>query len=152
MVAAIKMLDENQINEKLKNVPNYLGTFAINELENLKIRHYPAFLILNMDNRGERGSHWLGIAIYEREIFLCDSLGLINCNYIPKELSTFLNLFLCGRKLHITCQLQWQDSNMCGFYTIFFVLYLQTHTFSQFLDCFSRNVFMNDLLIQLYCK
>ena len=146
------MLNEKYINEKLKNVPNYLGTFAINELAKLRIRHYPCFLIINMDTRWEAGSHWIGVALYQKYIYLCDSLGIIRYDHIPVELANFLHLYLSGRKMYITCQLQWQHSTTCGFYALFFILYMQTHTFCEFLDSFSRNFMLNDILVELYCK
>ena len=99
-------MDEKEINLKLKNVPNYLGTFAVNELDNLRIRQYPSFIVVNMDTRLERGSHWIAIAIHTNYLFVCDSLGAIKPRNIPEQLVNFLHLFSINRKLYITRQLQ----------------------------------------------
>ena len=145
-------MDENQLNAKLKNVPNYLGTFAINELDGLRIRSYPSYAIVNMDNRWETGSHWIGIGITSDSLFICDSLGSINKENIPRDLINFLHLFSGNRKLYISRQLQHINSDTCGFYVIFFVLFMQTHSFCGFLDSFGQDVSLNDLLVQIYCK
>ena len=65
-----KDMDEKQIQKILKDGPNYLGSYAINELETLSIRSYPASMIVNMDNRWEPGSHWIPINITNRYIYI----------------------------------------------------------------------------------
>ena len=99
-------MDENQINAKLKrNSPNYLGTLTVNELENLRIRSYPAFLVVNMDKSWETGSHWIAIKLELDCICICDSLGEIRNTNLPIELVNFLHLFRSTRHLFITPQL-----------------------------------------------
>ena len=86
-------MDENQINLVLNNVPGYLGTFALDELVNLKIRIFPSFLIINLDLRENSGTHWIAIAIYLNDVFICDSLGtLVPNNRFPAELINFLHI------------------------------------------------------------
>ena len=70
-------MDENEINQKIKNVSGYLGTFAINELDDLYISHYPSYIIVNLDERENNGTHWIAIAMYQNDIFICDSLGFL---------------------------------------------------------------------------
>ena len=47
---------EDEINQRLKSEKNYLGSFAINEEENLKINTYPSFMVVNLDERKDRYS------------------------------------------------------------------------------------------------
>ena len=83
---------ESQINARLKNVPRYLGTFAIDELKSLRVRHFPAFLIINLDTRDGGGSHWIALAVYLHDVYVCDSLGtLVPDSRFPKELINFLH-------------------------------------------------------------
>lgn len=147
----IKM-DENQINQNLNGVPNYLGTFAVNELDNLRIRHYPSFLVVNMDNRWESGSHWIAIQLTCDKINVCDSLGNIKKAKLPVSLVNFLHLFSSTRRLYVTPKLQKLNSTTCGYYVTYFVKFMQTHTFSDFASSFSNNCTLNDILVQLYCK
>ena len=146
-------MDENEINKSVRNVEGYLGTFARNELESLKISHYPSFMILNLDQRKGDGSHWIAIAMFLNDVYICDSLGALMPNDdFPKELVNFLYRVCFRRRLHITRQLQQPTSNTCGLYCIFFVHYCQTHTFVSFLSKFSHDHTTNDLLIHLYAK
>ena len=145
-------MDENEINTKLKGIRNYLGSFAVNELKNLRIRYYPSYLITNLDNRWESGSHWIAITIDVNSIYVCDSLGAIGPNRLPHEIIDFLHLYSSNRELYITRQLQQTTALTCGYYAIFFILYIQSHTFCEFLDNFSLNYTLNDALIYIYCK
>ena len=80
-------MDESKINKSVRNVPGYLGTFARNELESLKISHYPSFMIVNLDERAGDGSHWIAIAMFLNDVYICDSLGTLMPNAdFPKEL------------------------------------------------------------------
>ena len=146
-------MDENQINKSVGKLDGYLGTFARNELESLKISHYPSFVIVNLDTRDGNGSHWIAIAMFLNDVYICDSLGaLIPNNDFPKELINFLYRVSFRRRLHITRQLQPTNSNTCGLYCIFFVHYCSSHTFVSFLSKFSTNLTVNDLLVSLYAK
>ena len=68
-----KTMDENEINALLKNTPGYLGTYARDELNNLKISHYPTYIIVNLDKREQSGSHWIAIAMCPKDVYICDS-------------------------------------------------------------------------------
>ena len=151
-VGESEKMNENEINAKLKGIRNYLGSFAVNELSDLRIRYYPAYIITNLDNRWETGSHWVAIAIDVDHIYVCDSLGAVGPNHLPKDIINFLHLYTCNRQLHITRKLQKTSASTCGFYAIFFILYLQSHSFCDFLDSFTKDPSLNDALVQIYCK
>ena len=108
-------MEENELNAVLNNVPGYLGTFALDELETLKIRIFPCFLIVNLDLRKNSGTHWIALAIYLNDIFICDSLDtLIPNKRFPKELINFLHVITYKKSIHITQQLQTDFSSLCG--------------------------------------
>ena len=146
-------MDENEINKNLRSVSGYLGSFAINELESLKISHYPTFIIVNLDERGNEGTHWIALAMYLNDVYVCDSLGtLLPSNVFPDKLINFLYRITFRRKLHITRQLQSASSTSCGLYCIFFLKYISTNTFTDFLSKFSPKLELNDLIVSLYAK
>ena len=146
-------MDENELNKRLKNVNGYLGTFAINELESLKISHYPSFIVANLDERRNEGTHWIAIAMYLNDVYVCDSLGtLLPTNVFPDKLVNFLYRITFRRKLHITRQLQSTTSTSCGLYCIFFLKFMSTNTFPDFLSKFSVKLELNDLIVSLYAK
>ena len=145
-------MDEKNIQKRLKNVPKFLGTYAVNELNTLSIRNYPCSLIVNLDNRWETGSHWISILLNCDKIYVCDSLGKICSKSLPVALINFLHLFSINRQLYTTPQLQEKSSNTCGYYALFFILFMQNNTFDDFLGSFSHNLALNDVLVHIYCK
>ena len=100
-------MDEFQLNRKLRKEKNYLGSFALDELNEIKIDIFPSFLIINLDNRENTGTHWIALAVFENVVYICDSLGgLLPDESIPTPLVNFLHVLLISRKLYITTQLQ----------------------------------------------
>ena len=145
---------ENEINQKLKNVTGYLGSFAIDELETLRISHYPSYIIINLDKRADEGSHWIGVAMFLNHVYVCDSLGtLLPTNVFPQLLVNFLYRASFRKTLHITKQLQAVTSTTCGLYCIYFVKCMCNSSFHDFISSFKYNDFvLNDLIIALYAK
>ena len=148
-----KGINENQINQKLSKVNGYLGTFAIDELETLRISHYPSFIVINLDKREHGGSHWIAIAMYLNDIYVCDSLGtILPEDSFPQLLINFLYRVSFRRQLHITQQLQSLNSTYCGLYCIYFIKCMSSASFSDFLSKFSCDYALNDLIVNLYAK
>ena len=144
-------MDENEINRKLNNISGYIGTYAINELINLSIRIFPAYMVVNLDKRQHGGTHWIGIAIYLNDIYVCDSLGTIfPDNHLPFEIITFLHRISFKKHLHITKQLQCKTSNTCGKYATYFVhTFSLLHNYNRFLENFCKDCTMNDVIIDI---
>ena len=146
-------MDENELNQRLKRVSGYLGTFAVNELDNLYISHYPSYLVINLDERGNSGTHWIAVAMYINDVYICDSLGaLLPSSDFPIKLVNFLYRVSFRRDLYITQQLQPLESIYCGLYCIYFIKTLSTNNFTDFLSKFSTNLQLNDLFVSLYTK
>ena len=118
----VKPLGERKINDILKNVKNYLGSYSIDEISSVKISKYPVYLIINLDTRVNGGTHWIALAIYDNDVFICDSLGYLKPNQtFPEKLIKFLHVITFARNFHITRQLQPTYSTTCGYYAILFV-------------------------------
>ena len=147
-------MDENQINQVLKNVKRYQGSFALDELNQIKIFPYPSFFIVNLDKRENEGTHWIAIAVYMRDVYICDSLGgLIPDNSFPRDLITFLKNLTAKRKIHITKQLQPSHSSYCGHYCIAFVNEMSLHNcFKTFLSFFTCDLQQNDIIVRFLNK
>ena len=147
-------MEESVINNQLKRVPNYLGSYAVDELHDLKVSYYPSFIIINLDERHGTGTHWIAVAIYQNTIYLCDSLGGINpTRTIPIQLINFLHAFTTKRKLCITKQLQPKSSGTCGLYCILFIHEMsQNHSFTEFLRFFTTDLHQNDILVKFLNK
>ena len=147
-------MDENQINVVLNNVPGYLGTFALDELVNLKVRIFPSFLIINLDLRKNSGTHWIAIAIYLNDVFICDSLGTLVPNQrFPVELINFLHIISYKKSIHITQQLQSNYSSLCGKYASYFINQMaKSNLYGKFLSNFSSNFILNDAVIEILYK
>ena len=100
-------MDENQINQVLKNVKRYQGSFALDELDEINVFEQPTFAIINLDTRSREGVHWIAVAIYLKKVFICDSLGgLVPSEAFPEQLIHFLRKLCYTRKIYVTKQLQ----------------------------------------------
>ena len=143
-------LKENVINENLKNVDNYLGTFALDELESLKVCQFPSYAVINLDKRSGGGNHWIAIALYINDVFICDSLGtVLPDNTFPTQLVNFLYICSYMKKIHITKRLQQKKSATCGLYCIEFIHDMSVHhNIDYFLSSFSTNYKQNDQRIK----
>ena len=147
-------MDEKRINLLLKNVPNYQGSFAVDELNEIKVSFYPTFVVINLDKRENEGTHWIAIAIYQTQMFICDSLGgLLPDETFPQPLVDFIYPLAKMRKLHITKQLQPLNSTLCGLYCVTFIKEMAEHNcFSEFIRLFSTNYLQNDTLVKFLNK
>jgi len=147
-------MQEHRLNQLLKKMPRYQGSFALDELKNVEIKTFPEFIVVNLDNRNENGSHWIALAIYQSHVFICDSLGgIMPDKKFPSALINFLHILLFTRKLFITKQLQPIESDKCGEYAVAFVREMSRHnSFCSFMTLFTTNLRQNDTIISFLCN
>ena len=140
-------MNEQRLNKLLKNVSNYQGSFAVDELDQVKI-NYPTFLVVNLDARGARGNHWIGVAIYLNTVYICDTLGgLLPDNKFPLKWVYFLKLISTNRKLIITKRLS--DKGLCGLFCVTFVKEMsRKNNFCDFISLFSSDLSTNDTVVK----
>ena len=141
-------MNENVLNQKLADIANYQGSFAADELNQIKL--VPKTLVtVNLDKRSETGSHWIGLYIDKHMVIICDSLGgIIPSAEFPHDLVQFLYRLTISRQLIITKQLQPDNSSLCGFYVVHFIRELSRGSFYDFISVFSNNLRQNDILIK----
>ena len=143
-------MNEQQLNSLLKTVSNYQGSFAVDELDQVKLVH-PTFLVVNLDERKSEGTHWIGLAIYNDIVYICDTLGgVLPDNRQPVEWIQFLKLLLQHRQLIITKQL---SESLCGLFCVTFIKTMsQTNNFRDFISLFSSNLSTNDTIVKFLNK
>ena len=144
-------MNEQDLNDRLKAVKNFQGSFAVNELDQVRL-NYPALFVVNLDDRGDRGSHWIGIAVYMNTVYICDTLGgLLPNNKSACKWVYFLKLLLANRKLVMTKQLS--KSGLCGLFCVTFINEMaRTNNFSDFISLFSSNLSTNDTVVKFLNK
>jgi len=147
-------MNERELNKALKNVKEFQGSFALDEIKEIEIKTIPDFLVINLDNRWEPGSHWIAVGIYANAVYVCDSLGgMIPNKQFPSDLINFLHVHTINRKLFITKQLQPEDSALCGAYCVLFVREMAKHnSFFSFLSLFTNNLKQNDKIVSFLCN
>ena len=147
-------MDEWEINRRLRKIKNYLGTFALDELNDVKVSFYPTFIVINLDFRENQGTHWIAVAVYATELFVCDSLGgIIPDERLPKNIISFLAPFVSERQVLFTRQLQPLDSGTCGLYCITFIQQLSKYNcICEFLRLFTSDLMNNDKVIKFLNK
>ena len=130
----------------MKNVPHFIGCFAEDEVSSLSITSFPAYLIINIDERKLPGSHWIGLRVDRHNVEIYDSSGfnLFLFPKIPCHLLSFIHRFTQSKQLTVTRQIQPLSSNLCGFYAMFFIICRHHYTLSEIISLFSDNLIKND--------
>lgn len=136
----------SEIQDKLKNVENFLGVFARDELPTFT-QIFPQSLVANTDKQDEIGSHWICIFIDQNgngEYF--DSFGLppLNFEFINYLENNTTNNF-DWNKLTLQCT----TCVTCGEYCCAYVL-LRSAGISKvdFIKMFTTNQYNNDIIIK----
>ena len=108
----------------------------------------PAGYIINLDEFGSEGIHWISVYITHNRILVFDSYG---GNYLNDSmLSSFLQSYSNKRKIISSpIVLQQNLSSTCGLYCILFICYMsRQYSFHEFVNQFSKkDQLVNDLAI-----
>ena len=138
------------INSLLHNIPNFIGCFSSDEIQNILIDSLPLKLIVNLDNSSKNGSHWLAIRVDKRSVEIFDPLGfkLDKWPTIPFPLIDFIRNITYRRKLLISRELQPRNSYFCGFYCIFYFLSREISSFHAIVKYFSTDLSKNDRILK----
>ena len=136
----------DEILQLMSGTRNFLGCFAENDLSSIRLSSFPSFMIVNIDSSNLPGSHWLALVIDRKSVEVFDSLGfnLFHLPRIPCHLLSFIHRLTQSRKLLVSHKLQPNKSYLCGFYSMFFVLSRQHHSFSEITKFFTNNLTRND--------
>ena len=135
------------ITHSLKCSPNFIGCYAEDQLENLSLTSFPCFLIVNIDSSNMPGSHWIAIGIFSERVEIFDSLGfdIFNWSHVPCSLLNFLHNMSRSRRVFVSPRLQPDNSNMCGFYCMYYIIRRAFTPFIHLTDHFDlSNLTTND--------
>ena len=149
---AKKGLMQSSIDYMLTGIPNYLGTFAHDELKSLHLTHFPVFLIVNTDNFNGSGEHWILIHITKANIEVFCSLGfdLFNFKQIPCTLLNFLNTHSRMKKIRIFRKIQSDTSFLCGYFCVLFTLIRPFYSFRKLDSIFSTVAKSRSILLKFF--
>lgn len=109
--------------------------------------HNGGWSIINMDNAGNGGTHWVCFYKGNDNIYF-DSFGVI----APTQIEDIIKPYTMSKK-----QLQDIRSNSCGWFCIFCIYWLQNRNnslkdFNNFLAVFSDNTVINEMLLIKFIK
>ena len=136
----------------LQYASNFLGVFAEDQLENLSVLSFPSFLVVNVDSADMKGSHWIALRLSRTTVEIFDPLGfqMFNWSRIPCKLLNFLHRWSHHRDTLLSHVIQPNDSILCGFYCIAFVLCRHVISFKKFLNLFKTPERNDQLLINVF--
>ena len=141
-----KGLTTDELMFLLNGRDNFFGCYAEDQLSNITITGFPAYLIVNLDSSNLPGSHWITIRISRRTVEVFDPAGfeIFNWSRIPCTLLEFLHRQTVSRKIILSPSLQPQKSTLCGYYCIFYILLRAHYTLSTITSYFSPSLSQND--------
>lgn len=141
--------------EILRFSKHFLGVYPADFLSSLYIHCFPAFLIVNIDESHEKGSHWIALGISKFEVEIFDSLGFNSERWgkFSPYLIKFLNRFYSTHKFRIAPVMQSPFSGSCGLFAAFYIINRQNFSFRQCCNYFSRKLHLNDRkLLQFFLR
>lgn len=136
-------MDTNQINKRLRSIPNFVGTFPADRIP--VVCKKPASFIINFDRHTSQGSHWVALLLLSNgEAEYMDSFGFAP---IQKDI---LNYIKQNSKAYTyNCQqFQHPFAISCGLYAIHFIKHrARGLSFESFSAHFSKNLTSNKIMI-----
>ena len=133
-----------------KTLPRFIGCFSADKINKLQFPVKPVYLIVNTDNSGQTGSHWLVIAVFSRVIEVFDPLGfqIFRWPRIPCEILKFLHSHSVNRKIILSDRVQSRNSILCGFYCLFYIYSRPVLSLKQITSLFSKQLCKNDKILK----
>ena len=149
-----KGLTTNEIQILLRGISDFIGCYAENQITNLSITTFPAFLVVNLDSSNLPGSHWLALRVDRREVEIFDPAGfdIFKWPRIPCHLLNFIHRLTLTRTLSVYSQKQNSSSHLCGFYCMFYIICRQHYPLSFIESLFSRRLRKNDRKLEKLFK
>ena len=104
---------------------HWTGVFSMDQLT-LPIPEDDFAVIVNFSDLNEKGTHFVTLANIKKHLVLFDSLAT-PYEFLPERLQTIMNTYN-GTYL-MPYPIQAIDSEFCGFYAMYFILYLSLPSF-----------------------
>ena len=130
-----------EIEKYYENEPQFQGVFSRNSLPT---KSKDGGYIVNLDDLGKPGTHWVAIFIQKKNAVYFDSFGV---ERLPEEIKRFLH----GKNLNLNLfRIQEFDSITCGYFCLGFLDYMFAgKSLLEYTSLFSPNDFKkNDKIIK----
>ena len=125
--------------------PRFIGCFAESKIHTLKIMVKPVFFMIHV---GIQNGHWIAVGVFSDKIEVFDPLGfeIFKWPNIPCSFLNFLHTHSQNKRLLISGKVQPNNSHLCGFYCLLYIVKRPFMSFLKIQSLFStyRN---NDLLL-----
>ena len=109
-------LSNFEIIRYFKNEPRFIGVFSRNSLPRSSARD--GGYVINLDERGSKGTHWVALHINASKATYFDSFGI---EHIPQEVLEFVG----GRHIDSNIfRVQSKKSVLCGYFCIKFLEFM----------------------------
>ena len=143
-MAALSTLD---IDRKLET-SNFLGAFAFDELPPRQDNDFS--VIVNTESSTEAGEHWIAIIFKKKKFYFIDSYGRspVNALFTKDFKNKIKDYFKDYHYKYNPRMLQDIFSNMCGYYSIYFIREMENKSLKQALSIFNSNLKNNDALVK----
>lgn len=133
-------LSAEEIENKLKDVYNFIGIIDIEKLDTVIFNDLPVTFVLFYR------SHWVAIYLDNLTLEIMDSSHSL-LEAMPSEFICFLYTHM-DKTVRINPVLQSNRTNVCGLYCIFFIKNKnKNENFSQIISNFTDDVRINDYII-----
>ena len=122
-----------EIEKYFKNQPKFIGVYSRNNLPSVA---RDGGYVVNLDERGSTGTHWVAIHIKGPKATYFDSFGI---EHIPNEVLRFLNKKDIDSNIF---RVQSKKSVLCGYFCIKFLEYMFSgKTLTEYTNLFSPTDF-----------
>ena len=127
------MLTTLDIRRILKYVDHFGGVYPLDRLPLVLIK--PKSFIINLDPSYKEGSHWVAVIFYKSgHAYYFDAFG----RQPTEEILTFIERFASNGYNYSKNKYQDDNSSLCGYYCILFILYGEKRFSSIFKNCKTR--------------
>ena len=142
------MTTNKDINDVLLPLKQYGGIYNDSNINTLKFKSLPCYIICNHDESKGDGTHWISIIFSKNNVFYFDSFGE-HCR--SKNILSVMKRYRYKNYYFNKKIIQHPFSNLCGHYAIGCVLFLKNgNSFHDYIKMFKKRLLHNDKIIKDY--
>ena len=130
----------DELNDKLKNVHNYIGIINITDLETMTFNDLPVTFVILYEN------HWIAIYLDRKNLEIMDSTHTL----LETMPTAFINFIFNNqhKSIRVNPILQTNRTNVCGLYCIYFIISKNKNiNFSTIVSTFTDDLRLNDYIV-----
>ena len=125
------------VNDLLKDEKYFSGCYSKDQIPLIENNR---FIIFNLENKDQKGSHWVSLSRKDDNIFIFDSFGV---GHIPNNLYNIYRNYTIITNVY---RVQDINNNLCGLFSVLFCIYKvdSKNKFISFLNLFNPNNFLKN--------